>query len=42
MTTIDLILIAISSGLISASVAMIAVFATMLIMGGSVRNENAK
>ena len=40
MTTVDLILIAISSGLIAASVALIAVFGTILLMGGSVRNEN--
>jgi len=40
MNPIDLVLIAISSGLTASSVALIAVFATMLIMGGSVRNEN--
>jgi len=42
MTTVDMILIAISSGLIAASVALIAVFITMILMGGSIRNENAK
>ena len=40
MNPIDLILIAISSGLIASSVALIAVFGTILLMGGSVRNEN--
>ena len=37
MTTVDLILIAISSGLIAASVSLIAVFATMLLMGGRIK-----
>ena len=37
MTTVDLILIAISSGLIAASVALIAVFGTMLLMGGRIK-----
>lgn len=37
MNPIDLILIAISSGLIASSVALIAVFATMLLMGGRIK-----